>query len=216
MAIRTIQIWGQGYGPDAVTANVTFNGNTVFSGQIPTIDSSLIRYLPADQTVLISFDVPVELSGTFPVSIEFNGSDAFVSTIAANYCAQTNPIYSQSDLDVLFDPASSSAEKLAIWIPLADPELTSEEIVILETGTTTEKNIVLAEHGLSLSVSTGSEGFAPVARPQCKINTVINGVAIAPPSPLPVDITGEWGWEIPCIDDVAVFNFDLIIDPGSV
>jgi hypothetical protein len=214
MTIRTIQIWGQGYGPDSVTANVTFDGNIVFSGQIPTVESVDINYLPADQTCLISFEVPVELSGTFPVSIEFIGSDTYVSTVIANYCSQTNPIYTAEDLAILNNPESTFSEKLAIWTPLANPALSSEDIVVLETGTPAEQRAVLAEHGLSLSVSSGLEGFSAVAQPQCKINTVINGVAVAPPDPLPPEASGEWGWEIPSIDNVGTFNFDLVVNPG--
>jgi hypothetical protein len=216
MAIRTIQIWGQGYGPDTVTANVTFNGNTVFSGQIPTVDAVDIRYLPADQTCLISFEVPVELSGTFPVSIEFTGSDAYVSTVIANYCSRSNPIYTAEDQAIFVNPESTFSEKLAIWTRLADPALTSEDIVVLETGTPVERQAVLAAHGLSFAVSAGPDVFAAVAQPQCKINTVINGVTVAVPDPQPESAKGEWGWEIPSVEDVGIFNFDLVINSGLV
>jgi hypothetical protein len=46
-------------------------------------------------------------------------------------------------------------------------------------------------------------------------NNDINGIAVAPPDPLPSGVTGEWGWEIPCINDgVGTISFDLIITAG--
>jgi hypothetical protein len=150
MANRTIQIWGQGYGSTPCTANVTFGGDIVFSGPIPTVDSTIVARLPDEQTMLINFEVPIELSGTFPVTIEFVGTDAFISAVLANY-----------------------------------------------------------------SVQNDSETFFPVALPQYKTNVNINGIAVAPPDPLPSGVTGEWGWEIPCINDgVGTISFDLIITAG--
>jgi hypothetical protein len=214
MTNRTIQILGQGYGSTPCTANVTFNGNTVFSGQISTIDSPIVYRFPSEQTNLISFEVPMELSGTFPVTIEFTGTDVFVSAVLANYCAQYNPVYTPADIATITDPESTSSEKLAIWIPLADPALTSEDIAVLETGSWQEQQAVLAQHGLVLTTSTGPEIFSAVAMPQCKTNVQINGVAVAPPYPLPPESSGEYGWEIPGINNVGTFSFDLVIIAG--
>jgi hypothetical protein len=215
MTNRTIQIWGQGYGPQPCTANVTFDGNTVFSGQISTIDSSTIYRLPEDQVVLISFEFPIDLSGTFPVTINIAGTDIFISSVLANFCSINNPVYTPTDVAILTNPATTFSDKLAIWSPLANPEFTSGDIVLLETGTPQEKQSVLADHGLSITVSTGPETFGLVAQPQCKTNVNINGVDSFPPDPLPPGVDGEWGWEIPCINGVGTCSFDLVIDPAT-
>jgi hypothetical protein len=187
----------------------------VFSGQIPTLDSTTVARLPDEQTVLMSFEVPIELSGTFPVVIEFTGDDVYVAKVLANYSKQLNPIYTPAEMAIISNPATTLSEKLAIWTPLADPAFTSEDIATLETGTREEKDAVLAQCGLSPVISSGPEAFIPVSSPtQYKINVNINDVAVAPPDPLPLGVTGEWGWEIPSIDNVGTCSFDLVINQG--
>ena len=63
MTNRTVQFWGQGYStPPAAglaltpcTIVATVDGNVVFSGPIPTVESSDILRLPTDQQLLFTF-----------------------------------------------------------------------------------------------------------------------------------------------------------------
>jgi len=95
MTNRTVQVWGQGYSlPPAgglsltpCTITATFNGTEVFSGAIPTIESSDIQRLPTDQQVLFTFEIPMDLQGTFPMSCTITGDDVFLEQILANYTA---------------------------------------------------------------------------------------------------------------------------------
>lgn len=97
MTNRTVQFWGQGYStPPAAglaltpcTITATVNGNVVFSGPIPTSESSDILREPADQQILFTFEIPLVTIGnayTLPVSLAITGDDVFLEQIDANYC----------------------------------------------------------------------------------------------------------------------------------
>jgi len=209
-----VQVWGQGYGASPATANVTFNGNTVFSGQIPTIDSSVVNRLPDEQTVLFTFEIPVDLAGTFPVEVVFTGQDAYLSMVLANYYMTFNPVYNPTNREIITSATSTFAEKLAVWNQLAQPALTSEEITVLETGSDVEKTAVLAAHNLLLNISSGPSSFSSISPIPSKINTTINGVIVTTPDPRPPGAEGEWGWEIPTTGDQGTITFDLVIVAG--
>jgi len=214
MTIRTVQILGLGYGPGSCTANAVFNGNVVYTGTIPTVDQSVVDRSPDSQVPLFSFEIPIDLAGNIPMSITFSGNDAFVSRVVANYMPVTNPIYSQSDLEVLGNPASTPAQRLAIWEPLASPPLTSGDIAIIETGTQAERDQVLADHNLSMIISSGADAFSIIAAPQVKNNVVINGVSENLPDPLPSGVTGEWGYEVPVVSGTGTIACDLTVTAG--
>jgi hypothetical protein len=96
MTTRTVQFYGQGYSvpieglgltPCAITATV--GGNVVFSGGIPTLESSDILRLPADQQILFTFEIPLITTGnayTIPVSLALTGDDIYLEQIDGNYC----------------------------------------------------------------------------------------------------------------------------------
>ena len=96
MTNRTVQFLGQGYStPPAegltltpCTITATVDGNVVFSGAIPTTESSDIQRLPADQQVLFTFEIPLVTTGssyTIPVRLDITGDDVFLEQINANY-----------------------------------------------------------------------------------------------------------------------------------
>jgi hypothetical protein len=215
MANRTVQIQGQGYGSATCSATVSFNGNVVFSGSIPTINQETINYLPDEQVVLLTFEVPVELSGTFPVSITVTGGNAvYVEQVSANYVEVPNPIYTPEQYLTLTDSSTTSSEKIAIYTPLAVPPLSAEDITVLESGTVEEKNAVLDAHGLSLLVPGGSTVFGEISQPQSKTTVYVNGQSEPLPSPLPPESAGEWGYVVPIVDGTGTTTFNLIVDAG--
>jgi hypothetical protein len=70
------------------TITATVDGNVVFSGAIPTSESSDILRLPGDQQVLFTFEIPLVTTGspyTLPVSLAITGDDVFLEQIQANY-----------------------------------------------------------------------------------------------------------------------------------
>jgi len=100
MTTRTVQFYGQGYSiPPAAglaltpcTITATVDGNVVFSGPIPTLETSDIYRLPDEQEVLFSFEIPLITTGntyTLPVSLAISGDDVFLEQINSNYNSVT-------------------------------------------------------------------------------------------------------------------------------
>ena len=91
MANRTIQFLGQGYAPtgtEPIMVTATLDGNTVYTGTIPTLYTSNIGRLPTDQVVLFTCEIPVEFAGTVPMTISLDspvGVDAYFEQMLSNY-----------------------------------------------------------------------------------------------------------------------------------
>ena len=218
MANRTIQFLGQGYAPtgtDPIVITATLNGNVVYTGNIPTLYTSDVSRLPDDQVVLFTCELPLEFEGTVPVSISLDspvGVDAFFEQIYSNYMLIYNPVYTESEIGVLTNPASTWAEKIAIYTARAVPPLSPAEIVILESGTPAEINAVLDAHNLQVGISSGLTGFTPWPGDP-RSNVVINGEALTR-GPTP---TGTWGWEVEFpAEGSGTFEFDFTIPAGVV
>lgn len=212
MANRTVNFEGYGYGSTTVNAVVTFNGTTVFSGTVPTLNQSEVSIDPDQQAVLFNFEIPVDISGTFPVTVTFTGGDsAFVMQVESNYMPVGNPVYSEDDLKKLINPTTLQQQRIAIWTPLANPPLSSADLEILDRGTPEEQNVVLAAHGLSLTVSGGASNYQFIAPAQCKTNVMVNGQPQAalgfPP--------GEWGYLVPIIGGAGTLTFNLQVELGQ-
>ena len=98
MTDRTIQFWGQGFNttldgygaavPCTITA--TLNGNTVFSGAVPTIAGPDYSDSPVDQSLLFTATVPMDLEGSIPMTLTITGSDVYLKQILVNYCKNSN------------------------------------------------------------------------------------------------------------------------------
>lgn len=214
MANRTLQIKGQAYGPDTCTASVNFNGNAVFSGQISTIDTTVINYLPSQQQVLLTFEVPVSAEGTFPVTINFSDANAvFIDQVLGNYNHKPNPVFSPSDYAVLVNASSTKQQKIAIYTAAAQPAFSSEELDTLNNGTDAQVFALLQARGLSQTVSAGAELFGDLGAPQTKTNVRINGVAVDGPSPTE-GLNGEFGWLVPLVNGAGSISFDLVVGAG--
>lgn len=223
---RTIQFWGQGYSTPVgaselsltpCTIAATFNGTQVFSGPVPTIESTDVSRQPGDQSLLFSFVIE-EGTGVYPVSLDITGADLYLEQIMINYCSVYNPVYSSSEITTLETIGAPVEDKLAIWEAHAVPPLSEADIALLST--TDEpgypaRNACLAEHGLSLLVSTGEDGFLSVSTAECRSNVVVTGASyVSPPPPTerPAGLEGTWGWEVEVAPgNTATFSFDLTI-----
>lgn len=212
MSNRTIQILGYGYGSTTCSATVSYNGATVFSGTIPTLDQAQILVVSSEQVTIFTFEIDVSTAGTFPLIINVTGGNTvYIEQVLSNYMTVQNPVYSASDWAIVTDPASTSAQKLAVFEPLAVPPLSEADIAVLEQGTTgPEAQAVLATHGLSLYVSSGATTYLPISPAQSKSNVVINGTGFVPYNPP----SGEWGWDIPIVSGTGTLACDLNILAG--
>jgi len=212
MSNRTIKFLGYGYGSTTCSATVSYNGATVFSGTIPTLNQAEILRLPAAQVVIFTFEIPVVASGTFPLIINVTGGNSvFIEQIYSNYMPVPNPVYSASDWAIITNSSSTAEQKLAVFEPLAVPPLSEADIAVLQQGTMgPEAQAVLAAHGISYNVSSGADNYKSISIPQAKSTVVINGSGVAPyDSP-----AGEWGWEVPIVSGTGTLACDLIVTAG--
>ena len=87
---RTLQFYGAAYGDSNVSLTATINGDTVFSGEVPTINSPM-PLSPIDLTsVLFSIDnsvlFPTNWQGSLPMSITVTGGNGvLLNAIRCNY-----------------------------------------------------------------------------------------------------------------------------------
>ena len=213
---RTIQFLGQGYAPtgtDPIVITATLSGTIIYTGTIPTLYTSAVSRLPGEQVVLFTCELPLDFAGTVPVSISLDspvGVDAYFEQIYSIYMSIYNPVYTESEIGVLTNPASTSAEKIAIYTACAVPPLSPAEIVILESGTPEEKDAVLDAHNLQIGASSGPTGFTTWPGDP-RNNVVINGVAVTR-GPTP---PGTWGWEVEFLaEGSGLFEFDFTIPAG--
>jgi hypothetical protein len=212
MSNRTIQILGYGYGSTTCSATVSYNGNTVFSGTIPTLDQAQVFVISSEQVTIFTFEIDISTAGTFPLIINVTGGNTvYIEQVLSNYMPVQNPVYSASDWAIVTDPASTSAQKLAVFEPLAVPPLSEADIAVLEQGTTgPEARAVLAAHGISYFVSSGATSYLPISVPQAKSNVVINGTSFTSYTPP----AGEFGWEVPIVSGTGTLACDLVVTAG--
>ena len=218
MANRTIQFFGQGYAPtgtDPIVITATLAGNVIYTGNIPTLYTSDVGRLPGDQVVLFTCELPVDYAGTAPMSISVDspvGVDAYFEQIESNYMTIFNPVYTQSEIGVLTDPASTVAERTAIYTARAVPPLSPAEIAVLNNGTPEEKTAIIVAHNLTLTVSSGPDEFIAVnGNADPRTNVVINGVSRTRAT----DPAGTWGWEVEfSSDESGLIECDLTVIAG--
>jgi hypothetical protein len=223
MANRTIQFLGSGYAPtgtDPITISATLAGNVVYTGTIPTSYTSEIDRQTADQVVLFTCELPVDFSGTVPMSISLDnpvGVTVFFEQVQSNYMIMGNyQAFTQEQLDVLADPASTINDRMPIWTACAVPPLSSADIAVLDNGNATwtaEKQAVLVAHNITSSVSSGPTTFMLVnGDSDARTNVVINGE----PGTRQSEPIGTWGWKVEFpAEGSGLFECDLTVKAGQ-
>ena len=83
---RTLQFYGLAYGSSNVSLTATINGNIVFSGEVPTVDSQISD----NDTLLFSLEnsvlFPTNWQGSLPMSITVTGGNGVkFNDINSNY-----------------------------------------------------------------------------------------------------------------------------------
>lgn len=89
MTTRTVQFVAYGFSETGnATVTATFNGATVYSGTIPTQNvaySPTMPLLPEAQ-VAFTWEIPLEMAGAYPMTLEITGGDTVViGPVLANY-----------------------------------------------------------------------------------------------------------------------------------
>jgi hypothetical protein len=217
MTNRTVQIKGYGFGSTPAEITVTLEGTTVFTGTVTTIDGtppSLPNIDLKDETVsLCTFEVPMDFAGEKAMTCSVTSGTVIFAQVDANYAPVQNPVFSQADYNQLTSPTTRRAEQVQILSNYAVPPFTAEEITTLNSvdpSVGNEQLAILATHGVSFTVSSGSTGYRDInTGSDSRANVVIDGTpTTAPHSP---EYEGTWWWKI---GSGSTLSYNLIIDAG--
>lgn len=212
MTKRTIQFYGQGLGSGTAEITVTFQGQTVYSGPVPTAPTILA---PNNQYLLFSVStLEVADQGSFPVTVTPTVEDVNMTYVLANYTRIINPIFTPEQWEIITDPSKQDETK-EIISSLANPLFSEAEQEVLDNPETpqSEKDAILAAHAVSYTVSTGADGFSDnFWEGDSRTNVTINGEALPyPPVPRPENFQGDWPYPVP---NNQTMTFDLNLEAG--
>jgi hypothetical protein len=213
MTNRTIKFNGQGFGNVPVTVTVTANDNIVYQGAINTVDQPLPlpSYSPEQLETLFTLQIPLDFVGNFPMSITCeSGLGMLLLDSDANYNSIPNPIYTPEQFAIVSGPAKSTAG-VEIFESLANPPLTQQEIDILSNPDSSdlECNAILAQHGLSIWVSSGADNYdSEFYNGDARTTVALNGEPESGPDPRPPGYVGDWTWITP-VDSTLTFVFNV-------
>lgn len=133
MENRTVQVKGWAWGTDPITITATLAGNTVFSGTVtlngdtyPGVDV----VLKPDHNALFSFDIPLETTGTFPMTITSTSGAVLLGPVVANY----------NTLTWVKDPAQPNTDP-RVAIDDYQPGTSTGFVTISSNGTDPRSNI---------------------------------------------------------------------------
>jgi hypothetical protein len=215
MAIRTVQILGQGYGANPAEITVTANGNTVFSGTVATLDQPLpaLPNLEIDlNSVLCTFEIDTAFVGEIPMTYAVSTGTVTFSTVYANYVAILNPVYTPAQIATLENPDTTQAERVAIYTQVAVPPLSQADIdVLLDPASTPEqKNAILVAHNCTLYISSGANGYGSIDNTDPRSSVVIDGTVQTPDHG---ELPGTWWWTI---NTGSTMTYQLEVDPATV
>jgi hypothetical protein len=201
MADRTLNFYGRAYGTETADITVLLNGNTIFSGTVPT--QATLSDEPADQELLFSTTIDTSTVGPLPMTYTVNSQNVLFAYVTSNYMSITNSAYDTTQQAVLTtyeDPPTQELlnQKYAIWTTAAVPAFSAEETAtILDVNTTsTIRSDILKSHGASLYI-TGSDAVSRCnGTSDARTNVYINGVIQTTPDPRPTDEDGTWYWNV--------------------
>lgn len=85
MTTRTIQFLGQGYGAEPTTVTASWNGNTIYTGPVATVDQPQpgAGFVPAE--IMFTHEIDLNLQGSIPMTVEINTGSLIIGPIFANY-----------------------------------------------------------------------------------------------------------------------------------
>jgi len=233
---RTLQFYGTAYGDSNVSLTATINGNTVFSGEVPTINSPMPPP-PHDLSNNILFSIensslfPTNYAGSYPMSIKVTGGYVAVfGLITCNYMAK-------SLITVMANSSISgnvlTVGKLNLGTIAIGQLITGKEVVantVIESGadstwivnnsqTVTTTTIFGDWHAGHAAEKPGvvdeyqqcykGDPANSEDTPDARSSVTIDGIAQVPPFP---KSRGVWQWAIP---NGSTITYDLNISAGS-
>jgi hypothetical protein len=196
MTTRTIQLLGLAYGSDPATITVTADGETVFTGSVPTRNEPVPPLanpsLMPDQVVFCSFERDANLASTSMTYSVSSGTVVF-GAASANYMQITNPVFSSEQVAQLTNPTLSRAERDAIYVTVANPPLTEGELATLADPAVPQatKDIIVQDHNVALHISSGNTLMPYSIDPRS--NVYRDGTLIVPNRG---EFTGVWWWAV--------------------
>lgn len=235
MANRTIQFYGLAYGKANVELTAKINGETVFSGQVPTIDAPLP---PADTplvdaTVLFSLvDSPLfpqDFGGSYPMTVEvLTGNGVFFGNTYSNYMDQITDIARIGNSSIngttltvgtVIKGNVQVGQQVAGPGPSTDNNLIAENTSIISgsgsTWTVTNNQTIGPINMACIDGTQGSpDAFFPCYRgiptnsegtPDSRSSVTINGIQQVPPSP---KSQGQYTWVVP-VGSTLGYNFNV-------
>lgn len=214
MANRTFKFYGSGYGPTPTNITAIFAGTTIFSGDIPTMNTSTISL--GDSVFLFQGgEVPVDFQGAVPMEITVNSGTAFFVTVEANYAISPNPVFTAEQYALLIDPTTPAEVQLSIVEPLATPPFSADEIAFISNPESDYAIVedVLQAHGVLPYIKNGPDTFTTgFSDGDCRSNVTIDGEPQVVPVPRPDGKTGDWGWTV---NQSSVLACDIDIMAGQ-
>jgi hypothetical protein len=215
MAIRTVQILGQGYGANPAEITVTANGNTVFSGTVATVDqpSPALPNLEINlNSVLCTFEIDTAFVGEIPMTCAVSTGTVVFSYVYANYVSISNPVYTPAQIATLENPDTTQADRVAIYTQVAVPPLSPADIdILLDPASTPEqKNAIIVAHNCTLYISSGATGYGSIDNTDPRSSVVIDGTAQTPDHS---ELPGTWWWTI---NTGSTMTYQLEVDPATV
>jgi hypothetical protein len=187
MTTRTLQFYGYGIGVEPVTVTATFDGTTVYSGEIFTTSVPGLPdrqqepgYPTSSDKLLFTAPVDLNFAGTKPMSITVNsGSYAVVNVVLANYCPNPNPVFTDlAEYQTMIDPATDPAATAAIFAKYASPAFSAEELALVESTNPADKaarSALLADRGVTPMVSSGPDIFRRRIYTDNHVNVKLDG-----------------------------------------
>jgi hypothetical protein len=211
MANRTFKFYGSGYGLTPVNITATFAGTTIFSGDIPTVNSNTVSL--SDNTFLFQGgEVPVDFQGSVPMEITVNSGTGFFVAVESNYTMSPNPVFTSEQYAQLIDPTTPAETQLTIVEPLANPPFSADEIAFISNPASDYAIVkdVLQSHGVLPYIKNGPSIFTTgFSDGDCRSNVTIDGEPQVVPVPRPDGKTGDWGWTVNQ-SSVLACNIDIV------
>jgi len=209
MANRTIQIYGQGFGSTPAEIVVTANGNTVFSGTIPTTNDPLpvLPNIEYSTQEIFEFTVDPSFSGQLPMTCQVTNGTVIFAQVEMNYSFILNPVYTQEQAQFIANPTTTWAQRVELYVPRANPALTQQQIDILldPAATDSDKYKIVWTHNLATLISSGDNTFVRLNNPDPRSNVTIDGIAQNPDR---IGLAGTWWW---VINSGSTLAYDLSV-----
>jgi hypothetical protein len=215
MANRTVEILGQGYGASPAQITVTANGNTVFSGTVNTVDQPVpaLPNLELNLTnTLCTFEIDQAFSGELPMTCTVSTGTVIFAQVLANYSGMTNPVYTTPQATIVNNPATTQADRVAIYTQVASPALSQQDIDTLldPAASMATKDTILAAHNCLPIISSGAGGYVEISKTDARNSVSIDGIAQTPDHG---ELPGTWWWTINAGSTLA---YDLDVMPAIV